>query len=52
MLTIDLELNIAGQYAAVLEYGRIWRATAEEALSVAEFVLGRPVKVGKMTLVE
>ena len=50
-VVINVELNLAGQYAAVLPYGRIWRDNVDAALALAAVVLGGPVVLGKKTLV-
>jgi hypothetical protein len=49
--TVDIELNAAGQYAAVMPYGRNWQPTADNALAVAALVYDRPIVQGKVILV-
>ena len=52
-ITVDLEMNVAGQYAAVTKMpGRNWQPTKNNALAVASFVLDRPVVLGRVSLVD
>ncbi len=51
-ITVDLEMNVGGQYAAATKMpGRNWQPTKNNALAVASFVFDRPVICGKISLV-
>ena len=50
-ITVEIEINADGLYSPVLEYGRNWQPTKGNAMGVASLVLGRPVIMGRMTVV-
>ena len=50
--SVNILISVDGLYGADLEVGTIWQASRDSALAAASFVLGRPVTLGKTTLVD